>query len=83
MPARNKKPLVLTILDGWGWSPAIEGNAIAAAHKPNYDRLLAEFPNTLVHTSGRAVGLLEVSVLPAAREHLEAALTASGWHVVA
>jgi 2,3-bisphosphoglycerate-independent phosphoglycerate mutase len=57
MPGHKKKPLVLTILDGWGWSPAIEGNAIAAAHKPNYDRLLAEFPNTLVHTSGLAVGL--------------------------
>jgi prephenate dehydrogenase len=37
----------------------------------------------LEHAPGRAVGLLEVSVLPAAREHLEAALVASGWHVVA
>ena len=55
----NGRPLVLTILDGWGYSPAgaSEGNAIAAAHKPNYDRLLREYPNTLVHTSGRYVGL--------------------------
>jgi prephenate dehydrogenase len=37
----------------------------------------------LEHAPGRAVGLLEISVLPAAREHLEAALSASGWHVVA
>ena len=37
----------------------------------------------LEHAPGRAVGLLEVSVLPAAREHLTAALTSSGWHVVA
>ena len=37
----------------------------------------------LEHAPGRAVGLLEVSVLPAVREHLEEALTASGWHVVA
>ena len=37
----------------------------------------------LEHAPGRAVGLLEVSVLPAVREHLEAALSASGWHVVA
>jgi prephenate dehydrogenase len=37
----------------------------------------------LEHAPGRAVGLLEVSVLPAAREHLTAALSASGWHVVA
>lgn len=51
------KPLVLTILDGWGYSPALEGNAIAQARKPHYDRLLREFPNTLVHTSGPAVGL--------------------------
>ncbi|HEY4360603.1 MAG TPA: 2,3-bisphosphoglycerate-independent phosphoglycerate mutase [Bryobacteraceae bacterium] len=53
----NNRPLVLTILDGWGFSPALEGNAIAAANKPNYDRLLREFPNTLVHTSGPFVGL--------------------------
>ena len=33
----TKKPLVLTILDGWGFSPATEGNAIAAARKPTYD----------------------------------------------
>ncbi len=53
----TKKPLVLTILDGWGFSPAIEGNAIAAARKPTYDVLLREYPNTLVHTSGHFVGL--------------------------
>ncbi|HUA84410.1 MAG TPA: 2,3-bisphosphoglycerate-independent phosphoglycerate mutase [Bryobacteraceae bacterium] len=55
----NGRPLVLTILDGWGYSPAIDGNAIAAAHKPNYDRLLREYPNTLVQTSGPYVGLPE------------------------
>jgi Phosphoglyceromutase len=53
------KPLVLTILDGWGFSPASEGNAIAAARKPTYDALIREFPNTLVHTSGPYVGLPE------------------------
>ncbi len=53
----SKKPLVLTILDGWGYSAATEGNAIAAARKPTYDVLLREYPNTLVHTSGRYVGL--------------------------
>jgi 2,3-bisphosphoglycerate-independent phosphoglycerate mutase len=52
-------PLVLTILDGWGFSPAVEGNAIAAARKPVYDRLLREYPNTLIHTSGPSVGLPE------------------------
>ena len=53
----KKKPLVLTILDGWGFSPALEGNAIAAARKPTYDLLLHEYPNTLVQTSGPFVGL--------------------------
>jgi 2,3-bisphosphoglycerate-independent phosphoglycerate mutase len=53
------KPLILTILDGWGYSPAVEGNAIAAARKPTYDMLLRDFPNTLVYTSGPYVGLPE------------------------
>src|SRR5258708_34307552 len=55
----RKKPLVLTILDGWGFSPSTEGNAIAAARKPTYDKLLREYPNTLIHTSGPYVGLPE------------------------
>src|SRR5450432_3008407 len=53
----RNKPLILTILDGWGFSPAVEVNAIAAARKPTYDMLLRDFPNTLVHTSCPAVGL--------------------------
>src|SRR5271169_857989 len=52
-----KRPLVLTVLDGWGFSPAAEGNAIAAARKPTYDSLLRKYPNTLVQTSGPSVGL--------------------------
>src|SRR6266508_5084360 len=56
---QRPKPLILTILDGWGFSPAVEGNAIAAALKPNYDALLKDFPNTLIHTSGPFVGLPE------------------------
>jgi len=55
----QRKPLVLTILDGWGYSPAVEGNAIAQARKPIYDSLLRDYGNTLVHTSGPAVGLPE------------------------
>ncbi|HTB17377.1 MAG TPA: 2,3-bisphosphoglycerate-independent phosphoglycerate mutase [Bryobacteraceae bacterium] len=53
----TKKPLVLTILDGWGFAPATEGNAIAAARKPTFDLLLRQYPNTLVQTSGPSVGL--------------------------
>jgi 2,3-bisphosphoglycerate-independent phosphoglycerate mutase len=51
------KPLVLVILDGWGYAPPSKANAISLARKPNYDKLLTEFPNTLIHTSGRYVGL--------------------------
>ena len=51
------KPLVLIILDGWGYRAETKANAIALAHKPTYDRLLQEYPNTLIHTSGKFVGL--------------------------
>ena len=51
------KPLVLVILDGWGYRPETNANAIALARKPTYDRLLREYPNTLIHTSGKFVGL--------------------------
>jgi 2,3-bisphosphoglycerate-independent phosphoglycerate mutase len=51
------KPLVLAILDGWGYRAEREANAIAQARKPNYDRLLHEFPNTLLHASDHFVGL--------------------------
>jgi 2,3-bisphosphoglycerate-independent phosphoglycerate mutase len=51
------KPLVLVILDGWGYRAETKANAIAMARKPNYDRLLREYPNTLIHTSGLYVGL--------------------------
>jgi 2,3-bisphosphoglycerate-independent phosphoglycerate mutase len=56
---RRPKPIVLTVLDGWGFSPATEGNAIFLARKPNYDRLLRDYPGTLIHTSGPFVGLPE------------------------
>ncbi|HTA24859.1 MAG TPA: 2,3-bisphosphoglycerate-independent phosphoglycerate mutase [Terriglobales bacterium] len=51
------KPLVLVILDGWGYRAETQANAIALARKPTYDRLLREYPNTLIHTSGKYVGL--------------------------
>jgi len=53
------KPLVLIILDGWGYRAETQANAIALARKPTYDRLLTEFPNSLIHTSGKYVGLPE------------------------
>jgi 2,3-bisphosphoglycerate-independent phosphoglycerate mutase len=51
------KPLVLIILDGWGYRAETKANAIALARKPTYDRLLREYPNALIHTSGKYVGL--------------------------
>jgi 2,3-bisphosphoglycerate-independent phosphoglycerate mutase len=53
----NNRPIVLTILDGWGYRAETHANAIAQARKPNYDRLLAEFPNTLLRASDHFVGL--------------------------
>jgi 2,3-bisphosphoglycerate-independent phosphoglycerate mutase len=52
-----KKPLVLTILDGWGYRAETANNAIALAKKPTYDKLLREFPNTLIQASDHFVGL--------------------------
>jgi 2,3-bisphosphoglycerate-independent phosphoglycerate mutase len=57
--AKRPKPIVLTVLDGWGYRAETKGNAIALARKPNYDKLLQRFPNTLIHTSGPYVGLPE------------------------
>jgi 2,3-bisphosphoglycerate-independent phosphoglycerate mutase len=51
------KPLILIILDGWGYRAETNANAIAMARKPTYDRLLRDYPNTLIHTSGPYVGL--------------------------
>jgi 2,3-bisphosphoglycerate-independent phosphoglycerate mutase len=51
------KPLVMVILDGWGYRAETKANAIALARKPTYDRLLREYPNTLIQTSGKYVGL--------------------------
>ncbi len=52
-------PVVLVILDGWGYREEIEGNALAAAETPIMDSLWAAYPSTLIRTSGKAVGLPE------------------------
>ncbi|SDF20154.1 2,3-bisphosphoglycerate-independent phosphoglycerate mutase [Terriglobus roseus] len=53
----RRKPLVLTILDGWGVRAEKHGNAIAMARKPTYDMLLREYPNTIIRASDHYVGL--------------------------
>lgn len=52
-----KKPLALIILDGFGYNRSDYGNAIAAASKPNIDKLFADCPHTLIGASGMDVGL--------------------------
>src|ERR1700704_182283 len=57
--SQRPKPMVLTVLDGWGYRAETKGNAIALARKPTYDSLIKNFPNTLIHTCGPFVGLPE------------------------
>jgi len=51
------RPVVLLILDGWGHREDPTDNALAMAELPNWRRLWANCPHTLVHTEGRHVGL--------------------------
>lgn len=53
------KPVALIIMDGFGLRNTVEGNAVAQANKPNYDRYLKEYPNTTLTACGEAVGLPE------------------------
>lgn len=50
-------PLLLLIMDGWGYSEKREGNAIALAKKPFFDEYWNKYPHTLIDASGRSVGL--------------------------
>ncbi len=53
------KPIVLLILDGWGYRAERADNAIALAKLPNWQALLANYPHSLIHTEGKFVGLPE------------------------
>jgi len=55
--ARNR--VVLVVLDGWGYRPEREGNAIELAATPVWHRLWDSFPRTLLDASGLSVGLPE------------------------
>ena len=50
-------PVVLIVLDGWGYREKRENNAIALAKTPIMDSLLEVYPNTLINASGKEVGL--------------------------
>lgn len=49
--------VLLCVLDGFGLREATSDNAVAAAHKPHFDKLFSEWPNTKIDGSGEAVGL--------------------------
>lgn len=51
------KPVMLCILDGFGYNPNDYGNAIQAAQTPNLDKIFKEYPHTLIGASGMDVGL--------------------------
>jgi len=52
------KPVVLTILDGWGFSKQKHGNAILNANTPNIDSIQQNYPSLLLQASGKASGVL-------------------------
>src|SRR6201987_6391115 len=51
------RPVMLVILDGFGWREEAADNAVRQARKPNFDRLWRTCPNAFLHTSGGDVGL--------------------------
>jgi 2,3-bisphosphoglycerate-independent phosphoglycerate mutase len=54
---QKKRPVMLAILDGFGWREEKADNAVLQARKPNFDALWASCPHTLLRTSGKDVGL--------------------------
>ena len=55
----NKRTTMLMILDGFGINEQTDGNAVKLANIPYLTKLLSENPNTIIHTSGKDVGLPE------------------------
>ena len=56
----RQKPVMLLILDGWGFrEPKTNDNAIEMGATPNWHSLIANYPHSLIETSGLAVGLPE------------------------
>ena len=52
-----KKPIALIIMDGFGESKIVEGNAVLNAKTPNLDKIVENNPHTLINASGLDVGL--------------------------
>ena len=54
---KRQKPVVLCILDGWGFRDQKENNAIEMGNTPVWHQLIKEYPTTMLKTSGLDVGL--------------------------
>ena len=57
MTEQAHRPVILTILDGWGLSDTETGNAPRLANTPNFDRIWRECPHAALSASGEDVGL--------------------------
>ena len=55
----TKRPVVLMILDGFGITDKVDGNAVMAANKPNYDKYIKKYPYTELSASGLDVDCLK------------------------
>jgi 2,3-bisphosphoglycerate-independent phosphoglycerate mutase len=54
---QKRRPVMLVVLDGWGWREEVADNAVRQARTPAFDRLWAAGPRGFLRTSGRDVGL--------------------------
>src|SRR6201986_3421632 len=54
---QKRRPVMLVVLDGWGWREDSADNAVRQAHTPTFDRLWSTCPHAFLHASGRDVGL--------------------------
>jgi 2,3-bisphosphoglycerate-independent phosphoglycerate mutase len=54
---QQRRPVMLVILDGWGWRDEVADNAIRQAKTPTFDRMWQNLPHSFLCTSGQDVGL--------------------------
>ena len=54
---QKRRPVMLVVLDGWGWREEAADNAVRQAKTPSFDRLWANGPHAFLRTDGREVGL--------------------------
>src|SRR5881227_1503210 len=54
---QKRRPVMLVVLDGWGWRDDPADNAVRLARTPSFDHLWSTCPHSILHTSGKDVGL--------------------------